>query len=43
MTYDSGTANIGHLEQSVECPLNHNAQILVQTAQCRILFHFPAP
>ena len=28
------------LEQSFECPLNHNAQILVQTAQCRFLCHF---
>ena len=28
------------LEQSVECPLNHSAQILVQTAQCRFLYRF---
>ena len=28
------------LEQSVECPLNHSAKILVQTAQCRFLCRF---
>ena len=31
------SCNIQVLGQSVECPLNYNAQILVQTAQCRFL------